>query len=181
VAAGLDKIYAMLERTENYLGSLPDMNAEDHDGIVPEKNFWELFCNAMNDDFNTAQGIGIIYDSVRSLNRLLDQTDLISLPDQADDIKNRQTIHYECLNIMKMGNILGLLAESPVTYFQQKKEKVINEESIDEAMIETLIQDRKDARKAKDFNKADEIRDRLKEMNIEIEDRPEGTVWKVLS
>ena len=129
----------------------------------------------MNDDFNTAQGFGIMFDAVRSINRRLDQAD------SADDTINQNTIFNECLNILKMVNILGLVAESPGTYFQQKKEKVIGKASIDADMIESMIQDRKDARKAKDFKKADEIRDRLKEMNIEIEDRPEGTVWKVLS
>jgi cysteinyl-tRNA synthetase len=181
VAAGLDKIYAMLERAEKFLGSLPDRSSEYHEEVLPEKNFWELFCNAMNDDFNTAQGVGYIYDAVRTINRLLDDADQAAELKQADDMKHRQTIHNECVNIMKMADILGLIAESPGTYFQQKKEKVIVKASIDADMIEALIQDRKDARKAKDFRKADEIRDQLKEMNIEIEDRPEGTIWKVLS
>jgi cysteinyl-tRNA synthetase len=181
VAAGLDKIYAMLERAEKFLGSLPNHHSEYHEDIVPEKNFWELFCNAMEDDFNTAQGVGYIYDAVRTINRLLDEADTAVQLRKAEDINNRQIIYNECVNIMKMTNILGLLAESPGTYFQQKKEKVIDKASIDRDMIEALIQDRKDARIAKDFKKADEIRDQLKEMNIEIEDRPEGTVWKVLS
>jgi cysteinyl-tRNA synthetase len=135
----------------------------------------------MEDDFNTAQGVGYIYDAVRTINRLLDEADTAVQLRKAEDINNRQIIYNECVNIMKMTNILGLLAESPGTYFQQKKEKVIDKASIDRDMIEALIQDRKDARIAKDFKKADEIRDQLKEMNIEIEDRPEGTVWKVLS
>jgi len=178
IASGLDKIYALLERVEKFLGSLPEPDAEYHEGILPEKDFWDFFCNAMNDDFNTAQGVGILFDAVRTINRRLDQSDQ---SDPADDVINQNAIFNECLNIMKMVNILGLVAESPGTYFQQKKEKVIGKASIDADMIESLIQDRKDARKAKDFKKADEIRDRLKEMNIEIEDRPEGTVWKVLS
>jgi len=178
VSAGLDKNYALLERAEKYLGSLPEPTAEYNNEIILGKDFWNLFCNAMNDDFNTAQGVGILFDAVRTINRRLDQSDH---SDPADDAINQNTIFNECLNIMKMVNILGLVAESPGTYFQQKKEKVIGKASIDADMIESLIQDRKDARKAKDFKKADEIRDRLKEMNIEIEDRPEGTVWKVLS
>ncbi len=176
VAAGLDKIYALLERAEKYLGSLPDANSDyNKDVIPPTKDFRSLFSSAMNDDFNTAQGIGVLFDAVRNINRLLDQTN------QTDDIENRQLIHNECLNIIKIGKILGLPSESPRTYFKQKKEKIINKESFDAETIEAMIQERQDARKAKDFNKADEIRDRLKSMNIEIEDRPEGTIWKVLS
>ena len=178
VVAGLDKIYALLERAEKYLGSLPESNAEYREGGTFEKNFWDFFCNAMNDDFNTAQGIGILFDAVRAINRRLDQAEQ-SAP--AEDIVNQNTIFNECINISKMANVLGLPSESPGTYFQQKKEKMIDKKSMDADMIESLIQDRQNARKAKDFKKADEIRDRLKEMNIEIEDRPKGTIWKVLS
>jgi cysteinyl-tRNA synthetase len=180
VAAGLDKIYALLERAEKYLGSLPAANSDYNKEIIPpNKDFWELFCNAMNDDFNTALGIGVLFDAVRNINKRLDkkgQIDKSDISGQSDGTQARQIIYNECLNIIKMGSILGLLAESPGIYFQQKKEKVIGAD-----VIEALIQDRKEARKLKDFKKADEIRDRLKEMNIEIEDRPEGTVWKVLS
>ncbi len=177
VAAGLDKIYALLERAEKYLGALPATDSAYHDGLRPQKDFWALFCNAMNDDFNTAQAIGVLFDSVRNLNRFLDESGPMG---KTDDIENCQVIHNECLNIMKMGNILGLPAVSPATYFKQKKDKIINKQSFDAEMIEQMIQQRQDARKAKDFKKADEIRDRLKEMNIEIEDRPEETIWKVL-
>ncbi len=127
-----------------------------------------------------AQGLDVKLPNGTSSNTP-EEMPLVIRINQADDIKHRQTIHNECVNIMKMANILGLMAESPGTYFQQKKEKVIDKASIDADTIEALILDRKDARKAKDFKKADEIRDQLKEMNIEIEDRPEGTVWKVLS
>lgn len=129
VAAGLDKIYALLERAEKYLGSLPEVNSDYNKEVTPPvKNFWFLFCNALNDDFNTALGIGILFDSVRNINRLLDISDK---SEQADDIRTRQMIYNECLSIIKMANILGLLAESPGTYFRQKKEKVIDKESID--------------------------------------------------
>jgi len=176
VAVGLDKIYALLERAEKYLGALPKATADYHkDVLPPEKNFWDLFCNAMNDDFNTAQGVGILFDIVRNANKLLDQSD------SSDDVSLHSAIFNECLTIKKIGNILGLPTESPGTYFQQKKEKVIDKESIDAEMIESMIQERQDARESKDFKKADEVRDRLNEMNIEIEDRPNGTIWKVLS
>ena len=48
VAVGLDKIYALLERAEKYLGTLPGLDAENHAGSMPEKNTWELFCQAMS-------------------------------------------------------------------------------------------------------------------------------------
>jgi len=179
-AAGLDKIYAALERTEKFLGRLPDAEA-DHYVSPPnaENDFWALFTNAMDDDFNTAQGIGVLYDAVRNLNKMLDACEK---PDGHSETENNQkAVANECLGILKIGNILGILSQPPGDYFARKKEAVLERQSVDAALIETLIQERKDARKSKDFKKADEIRERLKSMNIEIEDRPEGTVWKVIS
>ena len=53
--------------------------------------------------------------------------------------------------------------------------------SIDEATIENLIRERNEARKAKNFARADEIRQELTDMNIAIEDRAEGTIWNVIN
>ena len=179
VAAGLDKMYALLERVEKYLHTLPDKDASDYDDVpVSDKDFWGLFRDAMNDDFNTALGIGILYDSVRHINRILDQ---MAETESVDNTQNRHLIHNECLHILKIGNILGLFAQSPDTYFKQKKDRVIDQKSFDAAAIDAMIEERRAARKAKDFKRADEIRDQLKNMNIEIEDRPDGTIWKVIS
>jgi cysteinyl-tRNA synthetase len=181
VAGGLDKIYALLERAEKFLGRMPDIGADRFvSAPEAEKDFWTLFTNAMNDDFNTAQGIGVLYDAVRNLNKLLDSCEK-SESDHPDDAMNRQTIANECLAILKIGKILGILSQPPNDYFARKKEAVLERQSVDAGLIESLIQERKDARKSKEFKKADEIRDRLKAMNIEIEDRSDGTVWKVIS
>lgn len=181
VAGGLDKIYALLERAEKFLGRMPNAGA-DHYVSPPnaEKDFWTLFINAMDDDFNTAQGIGVLYDAVRNLNKMLDACEKTE-PGHPETEKNQWAVANECLGIVKIGNILGILSQPPGDYFARKKEAVLERQSVDAALIEGLLQERKDARKSKDFKKADEIRDRLKSMNIEIEDRPEGTVWKVIS
>jgi cysteinyl-tRNA synthetase len=176
--SGLDKIYALLDRCEKYLGSLPD--PEGKGALGDESQSWPPFCEAMNDDFNTAQGIGVLYDAVRNLNRLLDDPETVE-SDPKKDVGTRQTIFNECLGILKIGQILGILSLPPAEYFSRKKEAGLERQSVDPELIVSLIQERKDARKAKDFKRADEIRDQLKSMNIEIEDRPEGTVWKVIS
>jgi cysteinyl-tRNA synthetase len=164
-SAGLDKIYALLERAENDFGSL----AEDDS---PQK-YWDLFCEAMDDDFNTARGIGVLFDAVRTINRLLDQNKESALP----DIK--ATIGSYRADLLKIGSILGILTESPKAYFDKKKSAAVDKKSIDTAMIDQMIKEREQARKAKDFSKADEIRKELENMNVLLEDRPDGTVWKI--
>ena len=53
------------------------------------------------------------------------------------------------------------------------------QDNLDSELIESLINDRNEARKSKDFNKADEIRNKLIEIGVEIEDTPDGTIWRI--
>jgi cysteinyl-tRNA synthetase len=80
--------------------------------------------------------------------------------------------------MIKIGNVLGLMAETPENYFQARKQAVIESQEIDPQWVEEKIRQRADARKAKDFALADQIRDQLQALNIILEDRPEGTIWK---
>ncbi|MBW2194645.1 MAG: cysteine--tRNA ligase, partial [Deltaproteobacteria bacterium] len=59
------------------------------------------------------------------------------------------------------------------------KARSLGDEGVDETLIEKLVAERLQARKEKDWAKADQVRDRLTAMNIVLEDRSEGTVWKV--
>jgi len=83
-------------------------------------------------------------------------------------------------DILRIGRILGILSDPPKSYFKAKKNQALQEKSIDSAMIEKLIQERIEARKAKNWAKADQIRNKLSEMNVHLEDRPDGTVWRVV-
>jgi len=163
---GLDKIYKLLERTKKRAGMLSDKEAESK-GTV-----WNNFTQAMNDDFNTARGIGILFGAVREINRLLDETGNLS-------VEVEKTVKSGRADIIKIGNILGMLSESPQTYFDHKKAFIISKKSIDSVEIDNLVKERFEARKSKDWKKADLIRKQLEDMNIKLEDGPEGTVWTI--
>ena len=160
---GLDKIYALLERIEKKIGLKPDQNTESGDS-------WQRFCEAMDDDFNSARGIGILFDTVRSKNRFLDQNKL-----SGETKKNIQSNHSD---ILRIGNVLGLLMEQPKVYFEKKQTQVLEQKSIDPDVIDKMIKERDEARKAKNWQNADQIRNKLTDMNIILEDRAEGTIWK---
>jgi len=164
--AGLDKMYALLLRAGNEIGF------ERHPEITPG-DWFRQFCEAMNDDFNTARGIGIIFEAVRTINRLLDRHEN-NLSGQI-----RQTIASGLADVLRIGNILGILLDSPAVYFDKKQKKILEQKAVDPAMIEKLVEKRDAARKAKDWATADQIRDQLAEMDVAIEDRPDGTVWKI--
>jgi len=165
----LDKIYALLDRMEAKLGGPEDMISD------PDEDVWTQFCEAMDDDFNTARGIGVLFESVRQMNRLLDEAGDQLAPE------TEKMLLYGREAILKIGTVLGIMTESPAAYFDKKRSHALEKESIDPAAIEQLIQERAAARKAKDWATADRIRDQLDAMNVILEDRPDGTMWKMKS
>ena len=78
-----------------------------------------------------------------------------------------------------MAGVLGVLNQTAEAYFAEKKSSQAQKQEIDPAEVESLLKEREEARRDKDWHKADEIRDRLAAMKVAIEDRPDGTVWKI--
>ena len=166
--AGLEKIYALLQRIGEYLA-----RCEPGDDMQGTGALWESFCRAMDDDFNTARGVGLVFETVRQLNRLMD--DISGKPGQEDQARLISTR----ADLMRMGGVLGILTEAPSQFFEQRQADVLQRKGIDIALVERLIAERVRAREQKDWAAADRIRDELSAMDILIEDRAEGTTWKV--
>jgi cysteinyl-tRNA synthetase len=114
--------------------------------------FREEFENAMNDDFNTADAISAVFNLVSYLNSNMNSELTYDIVKEAYD------------ELVELTNVLGLDVEAV-------------EEDLD-SEVEKLIEERQAARKNKDFAKADEIRDKLKDMGIELLDTREGVKWK---
>jgi cysteinyl-tRNA synthetase len=164
-SGALEKIYTFLERVEDH----PEMSGKGDKG---SGRLWQEFCDAMNDDFNTAQGLGTLFSAVRNLNRILDEAG-----DQLSD-KDWEQIKTGYADVLQIGNILGIFKQSPKSYFELKRQKGLKKEAIDPKLIEKMVHERTEARKLKDWAKADKIRDELLDMKIILEDRSDGTVWK---
>lgn len=105
----------------------------------------------MDDDLNTADGIAALFELARDINSAMANNPSKELCDIAIDRFN------------ELADVLGLL-------YERKKETLDDE-------VEALIQQRTDARKNRDFAKADKIRDELKAMGIVLEDTPQGVKW----
>ncbi|MGN0277384.1 MAG: cysteine--tRNA ligase [Hominisplanchenecus sp.] len=110
------------------------------------------FDEAMDDDFNTADAISVVFELVRFANTKTDENSSKAFVQQILD------------KLLELGDILGLIFE--------KKEEILDDE------IEQLIAERQAARKARDFQRADEIRSMLLEKGIILEDTREGVKWK---
>jgi cysteinyl-tRNA synthetase len=163
VSMGLDRIYGFLERLENR-------------GIRPEGAgngpLWQAFAEAMNDDFNSAKALAAVFETVKKGNKLLDEA-----PDHLEDALTADLTQVR-KDMTDIAGVLGIFVESPADWFAAKKDKGVADMAVDPATVEALIAERTQARKDRNFVRADEIRDQLQEMNIVLEDGPSGTTWR---
>lgn len=155
----LDQAKNGFERLRTVVANLTYRLKTALDSEVPEERLkrvetWRTsFEQAMDDDFNTADAISVLFEMTREANSLLQEPNAsLSL------LKAYRT------TLLELAEILGLvLAEEP---------ELLDEE------IEALIAERTQARKERNFARADEIRDHLKEQGILLEDTPQGIRWR---
>lgn len=150
----LERVLTAAERMQGFLKTVQEkeMTVQEKEKLTVAKSFMDKYVMAMEDDFNTADAISALFELVKFTNTSIDADSSASL------VKEVYT------QFADMADILGILLE--------KKAEVLDGE------VEAMIQARQDARKAKDFAKADEIRNKLLEMGIILEDTREGVKWK---
>jgi cysteinyl-tRNA synthetase len=132
----------------------------------------DRFCEAMDDDFNTALAIAHIFDLIRALNRTLAEK---IVPDQA----LLELFSQVTAEISRIAGVLGVLDSIPADFLARIKSRKSSGLNISVEEIEKLVEERTAARKAKDFKRSDEIRDQLLRAGIELLDSAAGTEWKV--
>ena len=138
------------DRKDN--GAAENITEEELALLKEAEGFVTKFEAAMDDDFNTADAIAAIFEIVKLANT------------NTDAESTKAFVQFLFDKIVGLSDILGLIVN--------KKEEVLDEE------VEKLIEERQAARKAKDFAKADEIRDKLADMGIILKDTREGVQWK---
>lgn len=146
--AALERLYIALRGT--------DVHAEAGGGEAFENRFRA----AMDDDFNTPEAYSVLFDMAREINRV--------------KTEDPQAANPLAAALRKLAGVLGLLEQDPETFLQSGAQ-ADNDETRE---IEALIQQRNDARNAKDWALADTARNRLTEMGIVLEDGAQGTVWR---
>jgi cysteinyl-tRNA synthetase len=177
--ASLDRFYETAHRVQRIHpgkgGGVPEPDAPEGEEVRDKLlAFDERFEDAMSDDFNTANAIGHVFDLVRSLNRYLDATGETHTP-----FSGWVVLQFSHLQHV-VGEVLGVFGSDPADYARRTNEMGATTAGVDAAKIEALIDERKQARVAKDFKRADEVRDELAAMGVELKDRPDGTTeWKM--
>ena len=139
------------------------------------EKLWEKVEQAMENDLNTAESFGIVFEGVRAINSYLKD-----LKPKHWGIEGKKVFETFLKSMEKFSQIFGLFQEEPEIFLKDLRGKLLNLLSpLQEKEILKFIQDRTQARKEKDFQKADQIREDLKKNNIILEDGPLGTDWNV--
>lgn len=145
---GLERMYNGKEHLERLLEICEEREDGDISKLIELK---KEFLDCMDDDLNTADAISKVYELIRYTNTFDENTDL-------------KVVKGAVKLLSDFASVLGLLYKE-------------EDDNLDEK-VEKLIKEREEARKNKDFKRADEIRDALKEMNIELKDTRNGVIWK---
>ena len=145
---------ARMQNAKNNLKHLVEkgtgsLTQEEESKLRALDKYREKFISAMEDDLNTADAISAIFELIKEVNTMV-----------KDEVSGK--FAEKCLSLLdELTNVLGILREAP-------KEDDLDDE------IQKLVEERQEARKARNFARADEIRDILKAKGITLEDTPQG-------
>ncbi|WZO96552.1 cysteine--tRNA ligase [Isosphaeraceae bacterium EP7] len=175
VARSFQAFRNLFERFERMTGeSFYTLDAPNREGEVGPEVSTEVsdrrreFLEAMDDDFNTGAALGELFELVRTLNRQADADKL----ETAGESASRATFRAGIVVLKELCQLLGLFGKPPA-----RAEAAAD--TLTPALLDLLMDLRKQVRAKKDFSLADSIRDRLGELGVVLEDRPEGTRWKI--
>lgn len=159
----LSRLYNALKLAEQQKGQSIVVNAElvakAYDSAAGQD-----FIKAMNDDFNSSTAISVLFGLARDINKAVKAEDVTAAWQSAQQLK-------------ALAQVLNLL-QQPVQQFLQAATGEQTDNGLDDAAIDALITERHDAKISKNFARADEIREQLKQAGIELEDSRAGTTWR---
>ena len=152
--ASLERLYTCRNNMDFALqNAVAESGEKDAEVIAAIDSKKDKFIEAMEDDLNTGEALGAIFELVKEINLNVN-----------DGVQSKALVEYAIKVFDELMNVLGLL-------YNRNAEKSLDDE------IEALIQARNDARKAKNWAEADRIRDELKAQGIVLEDTPQGVKW----
>jgi len=151
-SSSLERLYFSIRQAYD---AMPASSVLAQEGIAP---YYEKFCNCMNDDFNTAGAVAVLFELAKEINSDRGSDQVVTLAKA----------------MVEMASVLGVLQEHPDKFLQRGS----TDHGMSSDSIEQQIQARLEARSRKDWTEADRIRNYLREQGIELNDSREGTTWQ---
>jgi cysteinyl-tRNA synthetase len=176
---GLRQAERNLERFYETLGLVDELADEDKAPLTDAPLSSELagieekFITAMDDDFNTAKALAALFDFLHALNNHLADKKSAKKPG------SRALMKKAAAELRRLGGVLGLLAQDPASYLLSLRDLRARLLKLDPAAVQAAIEQRSEARKARDFTRADQIRADLSAKGVILEDSPQGTKWRI--
>ena len=178
----LDNDYTLAERHLYYFYNtisnieklLLENKVENVNNFLPDdisESIKTNFVEAMDDDFNTTVALSELYSIFKYLNNAIKKMN------KGNKEQTLNTIKRVVTNLKEVYSILGLFEQVPAEFIAELKNKYIKELDISENEIIELVNKRLDAKKNKDFETADNIRNELNDKGIILNDTKEGTTW----
>ncbi|OGQ04373.1 MAG: cysteine--tRNA ligase [Deltaproteobacteria bacterium RIFCSPLOWO2_12_FULL_44_12] len=172
--AAVDRFYLLAGRLQSISDGKAVKVASPKDDLEKElaKSLKELpqkFEAAMDENFNTAQALGSIFETIRIFNKYLD-----GKPDLNSPFAKWAKGQWNKLQ-KDFCEVLGVFGLEASFYFKQIKQVKVSSQGLEQDWIEKKIEERRQARLSKDFKRGDTIRDELSKMGVELKDRPDGT------
>lgn len=152
--AGMERLYNTREKLEFTINSatVENMSTEESNMIEELNSFRSRFVESMEDDINTADAVASIFELAKFINTKVDEN------------SSKEWMQKNLEMFTELTGVLNII--------QRREDDSLAED------VERLIEERVQAKKDKNFQRADEIREELKAMGIELEDTRQGTKWK---
>jgi cysteinyl-tRNA synthetase len=171
---GMNRLYSTLKSLKEIAAGQAELAA------VPARKDGELaaqfetlrarFVESMDDDFNTARAIGHLFEAARLINA--------SLAQKRTDVSPGAFAQAE-KTLRETGSVLGLFRQEPDDYLCRDREREVAKRGLAADQIERLIAERRDARSAKAWQRADEIRKELAAQGVILQDAGDVTTWTI--
>jgi cysteinyl-tRNA synthetase len=171
---GIKRIYSAMAQTDIELSKSSWKKSPFPEELTAELDQIEThWVEAMDDDMNTAGALGHVFSAVRLTGRIAEDKNLRKSEGGQAFFTRVKT------DMANWGAVLGIFEREPAEFLTELRDNRAARAGIDPARIQQLLDDRKEARKNKDFAKSDAIRDELAAMNVEVKDTPQGATWDV--
>ena len=171
VMAALHRIYQALNMASSVMESVSDGEV-DKNLLEKLKECDQKIEHALNDDLNTGEMMASLFEAVRSFNSL-------NLHKKAQEANSKKSAKHFYQWLTSYGKMLALFQEEPSSFLSELNQIVLRLKDVSIEQVESLIDQRRQARDSKDWHKADEIRDQLDQLGINPVDGDGQRRWEV--